>query len=259
MCAMDRWALDRLAELAGRCRAAYESFEFHVIFQAVHNFCAVDLSAVYLDIAKDRMYCSDAANPARRSGQTAMFHVLDATLRLTAPILSFTADEAWGYLPGAKAESVHLAPFPEIPAEWRNDAVAETWAKVLAVRGEVNRTIERLRADKVVGNSLDVAVEIAVPDDLRAVLVSLGGDGGEDLRRVLIVSSARIVEHLDGDGVQVSETVPGLAVRATATAAPKCERCWTREETVGANAEHPALCARCVREIDPAVRAAYAR
>ena len=260
---MDRWILHRLHKLVKKTRKAYDDFEFHLIYQAVHNFCAVDLSAVYLDIAKDRMYCSDANNPARRAGQSTMFTILDTTLRLMAPILSFTTEEVYASLPGAKLDSVHLTKLPEVDENLIDDELGAKWSRMLEIRSEVNKTIEKLRAEKTVGQSLDAEILLHLPESLRADLDSLADDDGlgkyskENLRRFLIVSAASCVEQITDEGAYKSDLVEGLAVLVSASDQAKCDRCWTHEKSVGQNSEHPTLCARCVSEIDPQTREKY--
>jgi isoleucyl-tRNA synthetase len=152
---VDRWILDRLARLIDRVVRAYEEYQFHTVFHSVHNFCAVDLSAQYLDIIKDRLYTSRADDPRRRAAQTACADILVALLRLMAPILTFTAEEAWRHAPGTRNESVHLERFPEVPLEWLDDPLAAEWQRLLEVRREVARALEVARARKLIGSGLE--------------------------------------------------------------------------------------------------------
>ncbi|MCE5262989.1 MAG: isoleucine--tRNA ligase [Deltaproteobacteria bacterium] len=244
MAEMDRWILHRLQEVIRRVREAYEQYQFHAVYTALYNFCTVDLSALYLDVLKDRLYTSKAASKARRSAQTAMKEVLEAMVRLLAPILSFTAEEVWLALPACpgKAESVHLTQFPEVNPTWLQAELAEKWKTLIDLKGEVAKAIEAARQNKVVGHSLDAAVSIAAPDALRPLLET----HLDDLRALLIVSGIRIAEEGAIAEPFRSVEMPGLLVGVTRAGGEKCNRCWNYSETVGANAEHPTICARCL-------------
>ncbi len=243
MAEMDRWILHRLQEVVRRVRDAYEQYQFHVVYYTLYNFCTVDLSALYLDVLKDRLYTSKAASAGRRSAQTAMTTLLDTMVRLLAPILTFTAEEVWLALPAwpGKAESVHLTRFPEVNEAWLNPDLADTWKTLVAVKGEVGKAIETARQNKVVGHSLDAAVTIGASGDLRALLET----HREDLRALLIVSDVRIADAGEiGEGFKSAE-IAGLAVSVGRATGVKCDRCWIYSETIGASAEHPTICARC--------------
>ena len=227
-----------------RVREAYEQYQFHAVYTALYNFCTVDLSALYLDVLKDRLYTSKAASKARRSAQTAMKEILEAMVRLLAPILSFTAEEVWLALPACpgKAESVHLTQFPEVNPARLQAELAEKWKTLIDLKGEVAKAIEAARQNKVVGHSLDAAVRIAAPAALRPLLET----HLEDLRALLIVSGIRIAEEGEIGEPFRSVEIPGLLVGVTRAGGEKCNRCWNYSETVGANAEHPTICARCL-------------
>jgi isoleucyl-tRNA synthetase len=244
MAEMDRWILHRLQEVIRRVREAYEQYQFHVVYYTLYNFCTVDLSALYLDVLKDRLYTSKAASPARRSAQTAMKEVLEAMVRLLAPILTFTAEEVWLALPACpgKAESVHLTQFPEVNGALLQPELAEKWKTLIAVKGEVAKAIESARQNKVLGHSLDAAVAVAAPATLRPLLET----HVEDLRALLIVSDVRIVEEREIGEPFRSAEISGLAVGVSRAKGEKCNRCWNYSGTVGANVEHPTLCARCL-------------
>ena len=244
---LDRWALHRLQGLVRRVRLAYQRFEFHKIYHAIHNFCVVDLSAFYLDVLKDRLYVSAAVSRKRRSAQTALFEITASLLRLMAPILVFTAEEVWQHLPAfpGKTASVHLTQLPEPVAAYEDEALDEWWARVLEVRGEVNRAIELARADKVVGHSLDAEVSLSLPDQLRDLL-----RGQEELlSRVFIVSKVSL-SQAEGikDGIEAL-AVPGLVIQVRPAPGAKCARCWVHQESVGAHREHPEICSRCLEEL----------
>jgi isoleucyl-tRNA synthetase len=215
-----------------------------VVYYTLYNFCTVDLSALYLDVLKDRLYTSKAASPARRSAQTAMMEILEAMVRLLAPILTFTAEEVWLALPACpdKAESIHLTQFPEVNGALLQPDLAEKWKTLIAVKGEVAKAIETARQNKVLGHSLDAAVAVAAPEKLRPLLEA----HQEDLRALLIVSDLCVVDERGIGEAYRSAEIPGLAVVVSRAKGAKCNRCWNHSGTVGANAEHPTLCARCL-------------
>jgi len=241
---VDRWILDRLARLIGRVRRAYEEYEFHTVFHAVHNFCAVDLSALYLDIIKDRLYTSRPDDPRRRAAQTTCFDVFTTLARLMAPILTFTCEEAWRYLPGAHAESVHLEPFPEAAREWLDETLKRDWDRLLEVRREVAKALEMARNAKLIGSGLEAAVRIThAPEDLPELLRAKR----ELLPTLFIVSRVDLDRASPVASVTYEgQDIPGLVIGVDRARGEKCERCWMRSEHVGANAVHPTLCERCV-------------
>ena len=241
---VDRWILDRLARLIGRVRRAYEEYEFHTVFHAVHNFCAVDLSALYLDIIKDRLYTSRPDDPRRRAAQTTCFDVFTTLARLMAPILTFTCEEAWRYLPGVHAESVHLEPFPEAAREWLDETLKRDWDRLLEVRREVAKALEMARNAKLIGSGLEAAVRIThAPEDLPELLRAKR----ELLPTLFIVSRVDLDRASPAASVTYEgQDIPGLVIGVDRARGEKCERCWMRSEHVGANAVHPTLCERCV-------------
>ena len=241
---VDRWILDRLARLIGRVRRAYEEYEFHTVFHAVHNFCAVDLSALYLDIIKDRLYTSRPDDPRRRAAQTTCFDVFTTLARLMAPILTFTCEEAWRYLPGAHAESVHLEPFPEAAREWLDETLKRDWDRLLEVRREVAKALEMARNAKLIGSGLEAAVRVThAPEDLPELLRAKR----ELLPTLFIVSRVDLDRASPAASVTYEgQDIPGLVIGVDRARGEKCERCWMRSEHVGANSVHPTLCERCV-------------
>jgi len=241
---VDRFVLDRLARLVDRARRAYEEYQFHTVFHSVHNFCAVDLSALYLDIIKDRLYTAAPGDPRRRAAQTACHDILSALVRLMAPILTFTSEEAWRYLPGPRAESVHLERFPEVPLEWLDDRLHREWERLLEVRREVARALETARGRKQIGSGLEAAVRItAAPEDLPALLAAKAAL----LATVFIVSRVTVAPGPPGGLVHYeSQEIPGLVIEVDRAPGRKCARCWVWSERVGEHAGHPELCERCV-------------
>ena len=244
MMEMDQWALHRLQEVIKRVTEAYERHQFHVVFYTLYNYCTVDLSALYLDVLKDRLYTQKASSPARRSGQTAMCIILNAMTRLLAPILTFTAEEVWAALPPRreKEASVHLAQFPQVNEQYFNAELGERWKAMIDAKAEIAKAIEQARKEKIIGHSLDARVHVSAPDKMRALFTT----HLEDLRALLIVSQLQVVDEQDIVKPYKSEEIKGLTVGVEKARGVKCERCWIYEESVGANAGHPTVCARCL-------------
>ena len=250
---LDRWAMLRLHRTIERVRKAYESYEFHLAFQSLHNFCAVDLSALYLDVLKDRLYTSAASAPERRAAQTVCYRILDALVRLMAPVLTFTAEEVWDHFRVAdKARSVHLTDFPLVDPTWLDGAMEQTWEVLLRVRGEAAKALEQARAAKLIGAALDAHVTLYAGDpELRA---RIEGAGPRLLRELFIVSSLDIVPEAPPAGLGTAPdrialrgtAVPGLGVEVRHAEGKKCGRCWTWSLAVGGDPEHPGLCERCL-------------
>ncbi len=230
---IDRYALALTRELQNRCTADYERYEFHHVTQALQTFCSEDLGGFYLDILKDRLYTTKADSLARRSAQSALWHILQALTKLMAPILSFTAEEIWQVLTGKPEESVMLHRWHDLPKPEGEGALLDKWCKLREVRGEVTKALEELRVAGKIGSSLQAEVELHCTGEKFELLSSLG----YDLKFVLISSKASVVR---------SE-----AEKLVAEPSPhqKCERCWHVREDVGADAEHPTLCGRCVSNL----------
>ncbi|TNF33805.1 MAG: isoleucine--tRNA ligase [Gammaproteobacteria bacterium] len=247
MVALDRWVMDRAARLQDELMAAYADYQFHQVYQKLHNFCVIDLGGFYLDIIKDRQYTTGADSQPRRSVQTALYHIAEALVRWMAPILSFTADEIWQCLPGQRSESVFLETVYEaLPRMAASEPMnADYWKQVLAVKTAVNKEIEARRNDGVIGGGLSAEVALYVDDALQAVLSQLG----EELRFVLITSEATLKPLAEGANASATE-LPGLKVRVAATAHAKCVRCWHHRADVGSHAQHPELCGRCVSNVE---------
>jgi isoleucyl-tRNA synthetase len=248
---LDRWVLSRLGELIPKVRQAYEDFEFHTIFHALNNFCAVDLSAVYLDILKDRLYTFRTDSPLRRGSQTVLLEVLVALTKLMAPILSFTADELWRMLPetthqGSRIPSVQLAAFPEPNPKWQDAQLVERWERLLYVRTVVQGGLEIRRREKMIGAPLEARVSLIATKNTFDLLAST------DLAALFIVSQVELgsVDAIPAEGMFLSEPVAGFAVKTIVKASgAKCERCWNYREAVGKDATHPTLCDRCLEAI----------
>ena len=247
MLAMDRWIMHRAAELQDEIVAAYEAYQFHLIYQKLHNFCVLELGGFYLDIIKDRQYTTKPNSLPRRSAQTAMYHIAEALTRWIAPILSFTADELWEHLPGEHNGSVFAA-------EWyqgliRMDADADMgddfWETVQAVKSAVNKVLEGAKKEGLVGGSLATEVTLFCDEPLMNTLIKLG----DELRFVLISSAARLAP-LSAANEAMSTDVEGLQVRVAASEGEKCSRCWHHREEVGQSLDHPELCFRCIDNVD---------
>ena len=253
MLSLDRWTVERTRQMQEQVQAAYESYEFHRIYQLVHNFCAVDMGSFYLDIIKDRQYTTQANSIPRRSAQTAMYHVAESLVRWLAPILSFTAEEIWQALPGERDDSVFLATWYELPPaffserEIQQHMDADFWERVITVRDAVSKQLEQLRAAGGIGSPLDAEVDLYADAETRALL----GAVEDELRFILITSYARVHDVKDRPDDAVSAELPGmeLSIRVTPSAHPKCIRCWHHREDVGVVAEHPEICGRCVENV----------
>ena len=256
MLALDKWAVEKTRELQGNIIASYNTYDFHNIYQTLHNFCAGELGSFYLDITKDRQYTTQADSVARRSCQTAMYHITEAMMRWMAPILSFTAEDLWQAMPGKRNESVFLNTWYELPAMHTADTVEaamQYWQQVMEVRDAVNKELEALRVAGGIGSGLDAEVDLYCGREIHDLLATLG----DELRFVLITSGARI--YLAGDS---SNDTPDEAVHFTLssndeiwvavkpTEHEKCTRCWHHREDVGSHSEHPELCGRCIENVD---------
>jgi len=241
---IDRWALHQLELLKEKVLSSYAECEFHVLYHAVNGFCTVEMSAFYLDILKDRVYTSRKDSLERRSAQTVMYRILDSLLRLIAPVLSFTADEAWHYLPGRHEESVHLAAFPPLQPELKDDRLVERWERIMKVRAEVSRALEQARVAKTIGHSLDAKVTMTAEEGQLSFL----REYARDLAAIFIVSSVELVDEI-GAEAYVAESVTGLRIFVEAAPGEKCERCWCYSEELGSHGEHPAICPKCTAAV----------
>ena len=248
---IDRWALARFAELARRLTRAYERYEFHAVYHGLFNFCGTTISSLYMDILKDRLYCSAPNGPERRAAQTVMYRLLDGLLRLMAPVLCFTAAEAWEHLHGLGDKdpldrSVFFATFPAVDDIVADAAFDERWSRLLSLRSAITRVLETARRDKLIGLSLDAEVVLQVNTDWQAFLA----ESLPLLQELCIVSNLRLQAAGDEDLVFTgTEGLDGVAIAVRPAPGGKCERCWTFATSVGADADHPTLCARCARVV----------
>lgn len=239
MLEIDRWALHRLQELVAQTTEAYEAYEFHPVYYQLNQFCAVDMSAFYLDVLKDRLYTFPAGSQQRRSAQTALFEIVTVLARLAAPILVHTTEEVWQYLrklDPSLPESIHLAGFPVVRSEYRDDAMAARWEKLLSLRGSVNKALEQARTEKRISQPLEAKVKLFLPEPEYSSVAPYR----DELAGLFIVSQSELELSTDGaEAVIVVEPAQG----------EKCARCWLVSETVGQSAEHPKLCHRCVEAV----------
>ena len=239
---IDRWALHRFNGLVSEVKEGYRSFEFHVAYHAIHNFCVVDMSNFYLDVLKDRLYVERAESESRRAAQTAMFLILDGMTRLISPILAFTSDEIWHSMPhlsGSYADAVLSNDFPEpVPVEADAEFVSK-WDRIHLLRNDVKKALEIARKDKAIGSSLDAKVQLFCGEGLYDFVRSVESE----LAAVLIVSQVEVLKG--GSGAFPGEELPELSVTVAHADGEKCARCWCYSETVGSDPEHPDICGRC--------------
>ena len=231
---IDKWAMARMDEIIEKCKAAYDKFDFHIVYSTMRDFCTIDLSNFYLDILKDRLYVEKADSESRRAAQTIIYNILRTMTLYLAPVISFTAEEIWGYMPRSEkddAESVFFNKLPEKSGVSADEEFMEKWEKIDELRDIVNKALEEARGQKLIGKSLEAKVTLNCGRDWYEFAKSVEND----LVSAFIVSAVD-VEKSEFDGVDVKvEVAPG----------EKCERCWTHSDTVGKCAEHPTLCARC--------------
>jgi isoleucyl-tRNA synthetase len=239
--------LARAASVIRQVTEAYESFQFHRVYQLVHGFCNTELSSIYLDVQKDAMYCDAVDAPRRRSGQTAMHLVSHRLVRLLAPLLAFTADEIWSHVAGAtdEAEFVHLADWPAAEDQWADDELLARWDTLLEVRSAVLNKLEGLRSEGTIQSNMEAAVTLRPTSEQLAAL--LDEVGAETMTRLLITSSVAVEANVGGE-VDEASGLP-LGVDVARSKQPKCQRCWNLRPSVGADAEHPDLCDRCAEVI----------
>ena len=245
---IDKWALLRLNQLIEKVKAAYDAFDFHIVLHSIHNFCIVDMSSFYLDIIKDRLYCTAEKSKDRRAAQTAMYTILSAVSRMLAPILAFTSEEIWKYMPHSSSddkESILLNKMPEPVDVSVSDEFKAKWELIYDLRASVTKALELKRAEKFIGASLEAKVTLHIADKAMFDKISAFAD---ILPAVFIVSAVDVQNNTDGEFK--TEGIDGdVSFSVEKAAGNKCERCWCYSETVGENAEHPTLCKRCASEI----------
>ncbi len=245
---IDKFALHTFQELVARNIKAYDSFDFHVIYHSLYNYCTVDLSAFYLDILKDRLYTSNPDSLERRSAQTVMHRIVDGISKLMAPILPFTSEEVWQFMPDSanKSSSIHLEAFPKPDNTLTNKELAKQWELILDVRAEVTKILENARVDKIIGHSLDASVTLCTSRELHSLLSRYEND----LRSIFIVSESKLIcDETVGEGFLKTD-VNGLSIKVQAAAGDKCQRCWIYDSSVGQSLGNDTICNRCQAVLD---------
>ncbi|MEM6998988.1 MAG: isoleucine--tRNA ligase [Pseudomonadota bacterium] len=244
---LDKWAVEHALRLQKEIISAYNNYEFHLIYQLLHQFCVVEMGGFYLDITKDRLYTMQEDSLGRRSAQTATYYLIEMMVRWLAPILSFTADEIWQFIPGKRSESVFFEEWYELEINDDEAKVRQAkWEAIFPIRNEVNKELEKLRVDKVIGGSLSAEVELYCNEDVKKQLEFLGNE----LRFVLITSYARLNDIKQKTAGAIESDVPGLFIKVSASEHNKCVRCWHHRKEVGSNNTHPELCDRCIENVD---------
>ena len=228
---IDKWALTRLNRLIEECTKAYDEYDFNKAYQAINTFCVVDMSNFYLDIIKDRLYTAKTNSTERRAAQTAMYEILNALVRILAPMASFTAEEIWKYMKhkdGENVESVMLSFYPQVNTQYDNKELEAKWDKIIKIKEDVAKKLEEARAAKVIGHSLNAKVVISAEGEEYEFLK----ENQDLLITVFIVSGLEIVQGTSDIKVEVAD-------------GEKCERCWMYSTTVGEDKENPTICHRC--------------
>lgn len=243
MLEIDKWALLKLNEVIRKTIGSYESYEFHTLYSAILNFCIVDLSNFYLDVLKSRLYTEKPDAVERRSAQTAMYLILDALVKLLAPVLAYTSEEIWKFMPhmdGDDAISVMLSSMPEAKAEYDSSELSDKWDKIIAVRNDVNKALEPARNEKIIGKSLDAEVTVYAKGEIFELLKSMEAELAE-----IFITSKATVSNADGEGLEGD--ICKVAVKASEH--EKCGRCWVHSETVGTIEGFDGICAECVKKL----------
>lgn len=243
MSELDRYALVRLQRMIERVTNAYDEYEFHVVYQSVHHFCAVEMSAFYLDILKDRLYADRADDAARRAAQTVLYDALTAITKLIAPILPHTADEVWRFIPGVELASVQLAEMPAVDASLLDEQLERKWSRFEQLRDDVLKALEEARKSKLIGNSLSAGLQLYPDADTFSFL-----QGFDRLDQLFIVSAVTLHEP-GASAPEEAHRFEALSVKVSVAEGEKCERCWIVTTEVGHSTEHPTICKRCAEVI----------
>ncbi|WP_166243944.1 isoleucine--tRNA ligase [Paenibacillus turpanensis] len=237
---LDRYAYIRLNRVIERVLKAYDNYEFHTVYQTIHHFCSVELSAFYLDILKDRLYISAPTDPKRRASQTVLYEALTAITKLISPILPHTADEVWKYIPGEKLDSVQLEVFPEVNTSVFDEALERKWDRFIDVRDELLKALETARKDKVINSALNAAVHVYPGKEAAEALAPFK----DELSGLLIVSTVEV--HAEGEAAPAdAQQLKGVSAKVIPAEGEKCERCWNITQDVGSHEKHSSLCGRC--------------
>ncbi|MCW8887802.1 MAG: class I tRNA ligase family protein, partial [Gammaproteobacteria bacterium] len=246
--ALDAWAVAKASALQQELLPSFDDYEFHIIFKKLNNFCSVDMGAFYLDVIKDRQYTTQEDSLARRSAQTAIYHIIEAMSRWLAPLVSFTAEEIWDHIPGERCESIFLEQWYQLPEVQLGEMDLDYWDEVMELRTLVNRELEQLRKDKTIGANLQAEVTLYSSDSIAERLHKLV----DELRFVLITSQANLSNQAAPEGaVEVTlNSGDKVSIVVAASEQQKCDRCWHYREDVGSHSDHPELCGRCVENVD---------
>jgi len=247
MLPLDRWAIEKTKQVQQDVLACYDEYQFLQVHQKIHHFCSVEMGSFYLDVIKDRQYTLQQDSVARRSSQTAMFHIAEAFVRWIAPILSFTADEIWSAMPGERDESVFLTTaYDQFPDGEIDESPLEFWQNIIDIRELVSKELEQVRVDGKIGSGLDAEVTVYCEGDIYASLKQLD----DELRFILITSYAQVKPLAEkGDMAKATEN-ENVFISVNASQHDKCIRCWHHREDVGESAEHPEICGRCIENVD---------
>ena len=247
---IDKWAMVKYAELVKRVTSAYDRYEFHTVYHSLFNFCGTVISSLYMDVLKDRLYCSTPDDRGRRAAQTTIYRILDGLLKLMAPILCFTSDEAWAYFKGLQqngpvAETISFADFPSVSDIEEDAELIERWDKLLTLRSVITKVLENARREKIIGLSLDAEVVLKVNSKWDAFV----REQKDQLQELCIISSLVIAGEQDNGEFTSDENVEGVEVAVKNAPGEKCERCWMISTTVGDDEAYPTACERCAKVI----------
>lgn len=241
---LDKWALLKLHKLTDKVTKAYDNYEFHSLYHAIHNFCVVEISSFYLDVVKDRLYTFPAESKARRGAQTVIYEIATALVKMLSPVLAFTAEEVWSYLPKANKESsVQLAGWPVVNQAYLNEELESQFDKIIELRDNVTKVLEKARQDKIIGHSLNAAVSLYVEPALYDFIVNFP----EQLETIFIVSKVQVLRGIEDAPVTAIEAneLKGVKIFVEKAQGEKCERCWKYCESVGKSIAHPTICTAC--------------
>lgn len=239
---LDQYMMIKAQRLLEKSRKAYDQFQFHNVYSAIHNFCTIELSSLYLDISKDLLYTEPVSSTARKATQTVMYDILTMLVKLITPIIPHTADEVWKFVPGTEVESVQLTDFPEVNPSFYNDELEKKWDQFIDVRDEVLKVLEKARKDKVIGHSLGASVELYPDQTVQALLSQF-----DQLEKLFIVSK---VEIKSGEAPAEAMQLEGLKAVVAAAEGEKCERCWIVTPEIGQDEKHPGLCPDCTETVN---------
>jgi len=248
---IDRWALHKTQELIKNVTLNYEALQFHKVYYNIHNFCTVEMSSFYFDILKDRLYTFAKDSNERRAAQTVLYYILRNLVKLSAPIIVHTAEEVWTAMAHKDEDmwSVHLATFPKYKEEWMDGTLGENWRRLIDIRADIAKELEKMRAAKIIGNSLEASVRLYADDEeLERFLKNYE----EELSVIFIVSEVKIENHIPEKSVK-AELVNGLRIECNVSQHKKCERCWNYRDSVGKSKDYPVVCERCehvLRDMD---------